>query len=144
MAMMMAGAILASTAWAQVPGEKSVDGVVVSVGVASLEQIEALPAGRPERAMHASHAGNERDHLVVALADRRTGRSIQRAEVTATVSRLGMGESHHALERMDEFGTTSWGGYFDMREGGPYMIRLEIARPGRPAPIVADFVYRTQ
>lgn len=94
--------------------------------------------------MHAGHGASERDHLVVALADARTGRAIRRADVTATVSRVGMGESRHALERMDEFGTTSWGGYFDLREGGPYVIRLEVDRPGRAAPIVTDFVYRTQ
>jgi len=144
MAMLMAGAILASTAWAQVPGEKAVHGVLVSVGVAPIEQIESLPPGRPERAMHVHPMAKERDHLVVARAEQRTGRSLQRAELTATVSRLGMGESRQALERMDEFGTTSWGGYFDLREGGPYLIRLEVARPGGSAPIVADFVYRTQ
>lgn len=141
---MMASAVLASTAWAQVPGEKAVDGVVVMVGVAPIEQIESLPAGRPERAMHAQHATNERDHLVVALADQRTGRSIRQAEVTASVSRIGMGESRRTLERMDEFGTTSWGGYFDLRERGPYLIRLRVARPGFATPIETQFVYRTQ
>lgn len=144
MAMMAAGAVLASTAWAQVPGEKAVGGVLVNVGVAPVEQIDALPAGRPERAMHADHPANERDHLVVALADARTGKSIRQADITATVSRLGMAESRQALDRMDEFGTTSWGGYFDLREHGPYVIRLRVTRPGHSAPIVTDFVYRAQ
>jgi len=137
------GAVLAATAWAQVPGEKSVDGVRVSVGIATVEQIEALPTGRPERAMHATHARNDRDHLVVALADQRTGRAIERASVTATVSRLGMSEDRRALGRMEEAGTTSWGGYFDLREPGPYVIHVEVARPGWALPIVADFTYRS-
>ena len=141
---MMAGTVLASTAWAQVPGEKAVDGILVTVGVAPIEQIESLPAGRPERLMHAHHGANERDHLVVALADQRTGKSIRHADVTATVSQIGMGESRHALERMDEYGTTSWGGYFDLREGGPYVIRLRVSRPGLATPLEADFVYRAQ
>lgn len=142
MAMAALGMVVATTAQAQVPGEKSVQGIVVRIGVAPLEQIEALPAGRPERAMHPSHAAADRDHLVVALADERDGHALERANVTATVSRLGMGEERRALDRMEEFGTTSWGGYFDLRSPGPYVIRLEVTRPGQRAPIVTQFVYR--
>jgi hypothetical protein len=92
--------------------------------------------------MHSAHTRNDRDHLVVARADERDGHALQRAEVTATVSRLGMGGERRSLERMEEFGTTSWGGYFDLRSPGPYVIQLEVTRPGQRAPIVAVFVYR--
>ncbi|HSN21931.1 MAG TPA: hypothetical protein VLS49_14715 [Usitatibacter sp.] len=142
MAMAVLGTVLATAAWAQIPGEKSVHGTVVRVGLAPLEQIEALPAGRPERTMHMSHAAYERDHLVVALADARDGHAVQHANVVATVSRMGMGEERRALERMEEYGTTSWGGYFNLRSPGPYLIHVEVTRPGQRGPIVAEFVYR--
>jgi len=135
------GLLLASTAWAQVPGQKSVDGMVVSIGVAPIEQIEALPGGRAERALDTRRASGDRDHLVVALADDRTGKRIERASVSATVSRLGMSEEHHSLDVMSQPGATTWGGYFDLREPGPYVIRVEISRPGEAGQAVAQFVY---
>lgn len=137
----VAGLLLASTAWAQVPGHKSVGGMVVSVGIAPIEQIQALPGTRSEHTMHVKHASNDRDHLVVALADARTGKRIEKAEVTATVSRLGMGEEHRSLEAMPQPGATTWGGYFDLREPGPYVIRVEVARPGNVGPAIAQFAY---
>ncbi len=138
------GLLLATAAWAQVPGEKAVHGMVVRVGIAPIEDIQSLPSGRHERAMHPEHASNDRDHLVVALADQRTGKRIERADVMATVSRLGMGEERQALEPMKEPGATSWGGFFDLREPGPYVIRLEVERPGDAGPAVAQFVYRNR
>jgi hypothetical protein len=132
---------LAGAAWGQVPGAKSVHGMVVRVGVAPIEQIQTLPGGRPERTMHAQHASIDRDHLVVALADERTGERIEKANVTATVSRLGMAEEHRELEAMPQPGPTTWGGYFDLREPGPYVIRVEVARPGDVGPAIARFVY---
>ncbi len=138
------GLLLAGTAWGQVPGEKSVNGMVVRVGIQPIEEIQALPEGRPEHRMHGEHASSDRDHLVVALSDARTGKRIDRADVSATVSRLGMSEEHHSLEEMRAPGETSWGGFFDLRMPGPYVIRVEVARAGNAGPATAEFVYRNR
>jgi hypothetical protein len=143
---MAAGAALAlaaGAAWSQVPGEKAVDGVRFNVGVASVEQVLALPASDPERNMHAHPYRHGTEHLVVALADARSGAPIARASVTATVSRLGMEEERRTLEPMHFPGAPSWGDYFDMRAPGPYRIHLVASLPGR-APVAADFEYRNR
>jgi hypothetical protein len=136
-------AFAASAAWAQVPGEKTVDGVRFNVGVASVEQVLALPASDPERNMHAHPYRHGTEHLVVALADARSGAPIGRANVTATVSRLGMEEQSRTLELMRFPGAPSWGDYFDMRAPGPYRIHLVASLPGR-GPVAADFEYRNR
>jgi hypothetical protein len=136
-------ALASPVARAQVPGAKTVDGVMFNVGIAPVEQVLALPATAPERGMHAHPARHGTEHLVVALADARSGATISRASITATVSRLGMEEESRTLEPMDLSGPASWGDYFDMRAPGPYRIHLVARVPGR-APIAADFDYRNR
>ncbi len=143
MALVAFGLLAAASAWAQVPGEKTVDGVIVRIGVAPAEQIMALPAGRAEHKMHTDHGGGP-DHLVVALADARTGARIEKASVTVSISRMGMESGQQRLERMEAPGATSWGGYFDLRAAGPYLIHVVVTTPGNPAPIVAEFDYRNR
>lgn len=136
-------AFAAGAACAQVPGGKTVDGVMFNVGIVPVEQVLALPANAPERDMHAHPYRHGTEHLVVALADARSGAAISRASVTATVSRLGMEEERRTLERMDFGGPASWGDYFDMRDPGPYRIHVVASLPGR-APVAADFEYRNR
>lgn len=57
------------------------------------------------------------------------------------VSRAGMDHVSRPLERMESPGATSYGAFFDLRQPGPYRIRIEVARPGSPVPAAAEFDY---
>ena len=136
---------LGAGAWAQVPGEKIVGNVVFNIGIAPEEQISTEhPSNNSERQMHLPRARSDRDHLVLSLADAGTGSRIDDATVTASISRMGMDHVRRDLERMDTGGTVTYGNYFDLRAPGPYLIRLEVRRPGAPAPTVAEFDYRNR
>ena len=133
---------LAATAWAQVPGEKTVGGIVFRLGIAPAEQVSSEhPKGHAEREMHQPRARRDRDHLVVSLAEEGSGRRIDDARVTASVSRMGTDHSRRELQRMQTAGAPSYGEYFDFRDPGPYRIRLEVRRRGTPVPTVAEFDY---
>ncbi|HXZ49420.1 MAG TPA: hypothetical protein VEG27_10390 [Usitatibacter sp.] len=134
--------LAAGGAQAQVPGQKTVDGVVFDVGIASAAQISALPPGSlGAEAPGPSEKG--KDHLVVALSEAASGQRIVNARVTVNVARMGMDGVRRTLERMDVAGATSWGGYFDLHTPGSYRIHLVAILPGR-APVVADFEYRNE
>jgi hypothetical protein len=132
-------------AWSQVPGEKTVGGIVFRIGLASSEQVTSEhPAMHEERSMHQPRKAREREHLVVSLADADTGRLIPDATVAALVSRMGTDQVREDLERMDTNGMVSYGGYFDLRAPGPYVIRIEVRRPGARAATFAQFDYRNR
>jgi hypothetical protein len=131
--------------WAQVPGEKTVGGIVFRLGLASSDQVASdHPATHEERSMHQPRKRREREHLVVSLADSGSGRRIADATVTALVSRMGTDQVRQELERMEAGGMASYGGYFDLSAPGPYVIRIEVRRPGAPAPTFAQFDYRNR
>ena len=136
--------LFAASGWAQVPGEKIAGGIVVRIGIASSEQLSSRPPGHAEGKMHPSQSRPGRDHMVISLADERSGKRIEDAKVTASVSRSGVDHVNRPLERMDAPGTVSYGGYFDLRPPGPYRIRIEIVRPGLGMPVAAEFEYRNR
>jgi len=129
--------LFTANAWAQVPGEKTAGGIIFRIGIASGEQVSSLPPGHAEGKMHPSETRSGRDHLVISLA-------IADATVTASVSRSGVDHVNRTLERMEAPGATSYGGFFDFRQPGPYRIRIEVARSGHPAPVAAEFDYRNR
>ena len=129
--------LLGTNGWAQVPGEKISGGIVFRIGIAPAEQVESQSLEN----MHPSRPRSSREHVVVALTEERSGKRIEDAKVTVSVSRAGMDHVSRPLERMDSPGATSYGGFFDLRQPGPYRIRIEVARPGSPAPAAAEFDY---
>lgn len=136
---------LALAASAQVPGEKAVGGIVFRIGLARAEQIHSgHPEGHEERSMHQPSAARERDHLVVSLADQRTGKLIDDAAVNVSISRMGTDHVSRKLERMQTGGMVSYGDYFDLSAPGPYVIRVEVRRPGTTTPAMAQFDYRNR
>lgn len=135
---------LAHDVWAQVPGEKTVAGIVIRIGLASADQLSSHPPGHSEAKMHPSQPRTGREHLVISLAQEHGGRRIDDATVTASVSRIGMDHVSRGLERMPAPQATTYGGYFDFRQPGPYRIRIEVSRPAMAAPVVAEFDYRNR
>ena len=129
---------------AQVPGERIFGGIVFRIGIASSEHVSSLPPERANGPMHPSQSRPGRDHLVIALAEERNGKRIEDATVKASISRSGVDHTSLPLERMQAPGATSYGGYFDFRQPGPYRIRIEVARPGHTMPVAAEFDYKNR
>ncbi len=89
------------------------------------------------------HAGSH--HLVVSLADAKTGERINDAAVVATVSPLGLTPTTRALPPMEINNTITYGNFFDFSpSSGPYHISLHITRTSKGAqePVIAEFEYR--
>lgn len=123
------------------PSERTVSGIVIRIGAVSSQ----LPSGAPGHGaatMHPADPRAGRDHFVVSLSEKDSGKNIGDASVNASISRGGMDHVRRPLERMQVSGGSAYGGYFDFRIPGRYLIRIEVYRPGLKEPILADFVYR--
>ncbi len=92
------------------------------------------------------HSGKPADpsawHLVVALYDSATGQRITEADVTARVRQLGGFEQYKTLEPMPVAGAATFGQYFAMPGHDPYLVTLQILRPGADAPVEVRFEHR--
>ncbi|HET7159046.1 MAG TPA: hypothetical protein VFI62_08620, partial [Burkholderiales bacterium] len=104
------------------------DGLEIHYGIVPAAVVEAHRKDDAERAMHSGvprRAGQH--HLTVALFDARTHERVERAEVWATVTELGLAPNRKKLEPMRIAGETGYGNYFAMAAPGPYRIRLDVA-----------------
>lgn len=119
---------------------KTVNGLIVDIGVIPAEIIKGHPKEHPEASAHGGPPpGQHEYHLVVAVFDAASGAGITDAKVQARVSGLGLVGPQKALEAMTIAGTITYGNYFDLPEKGLYTIDIEIERPaGR---VRMEFVY---
>ena len=135
----LVAASIAGPLQAQVPGQKSVDGIVVRIGIVDAKQVAKHATGHAETGMHGAKKGSGGDHVVVSLADERSGQFIREAEVWLAVDRSGVGHVRQKLEPMAMPDAPSFGGWLDLRQPGPYRITVEVSRPGVPRRILARF-----
>lgn len=136
-------ALVAAAALVAADHGKVVDGVAIYFGVVPSEVIVGHPKGHEERAMHGGAPGTaHRHHVVVALFDEATGRRVENAKVSASVTEPGRASQDKALDPMTIAGTLTYGNYFTMSGRGPYRIRVSATLPGFTRPYVADFDYR--
>lgn len=117
-------------------------GVAIYLGVVPAEIVKGHAAKHEESKMHdGAPSGRYRNHLVVALFDDATGQRIEDAQVTASVSELGMGLDWNTLEPMRIADTVTYGNYFNMPNTGTYRIHLRIRRPGHAQSIETTFTH---
>jgi len=124
------------------PSERTVSGIVIRVGMVPGAQLPSGPPGHAAETTRPADPRAGRDHFVVSLTEKDSGKSIGDAAVNASISRGGMDHVRRPLERMQVSGGSAYGGFFDFRIPGRYLIRIEVYRPGLKEPILADFVYR--
>ena len=131
-----------TAALAQVaPSERTVSGIVIRVAVVPAPQ----PSGGPGHAAETMRPAGPRvgrGQVVVSLTEKDSRKSIGSAGVNASISRGGMDHVRRPLERMHIPGGTAYGGFFDFRVPGRYLIRIAVYRPRLKEPVLADFVYR--
>lgn len=137
---MAAGLVLAANS-----GQRQIaDGMDIYLGVMPAEIVRGHPKAHSESAMHGGMPPSKGyHHVIVSLFDSQSGNRITDAEVTAKVEEPGhLERSEKALESMTIAGTLTYGNYFRMPGKGPYLISLEIRRPGSPRVVEAKFDYR--
>ena len=131
--------VVAGAACAQVPGEKTVDGVVVRIGIASAELVGRNQAIQRDGRMQHDRKESDRDHVVVSLSDATTGERFADAQVELRVNRAGVDHTRRALDAMPMPGAPSYGGWIDLRQPGPYRLTLEIRRHAGAPPSLVQF-----
>lgn len=122
--------------------EKRADGLTVYMGVLPAEVLRGRTETSHITTMHGGppRAGDSH-HLVISIFDERTQQQVADATVEASVGSLGMAGTRRVLESMKIGTTTTYGNFFPMSGPGPFIVRVEIRRPGRNQPTQVQFNY---
>lgn len=136
------GALISiSTAIAADEHARVVDGIGIYLGVVPCELIQG-----PERQMHGGvPAVKHCHHVMVALFDDAGGKRIEDAAVSARVREpggSGVSGAVKKLEPMTIAGAMTYGNFFIMPEPGPFLIDVQIQRPGATHKTETQFEYR--
>lgn len=120
-----------------------IDGVAIYLGVMPAQIVRGHRATQQEKRMHGGiPKGRNSVHLVVALFDSTSDLRIEDAQITASVSELGVGGETKKLDAMHIADNVTYGNYFDMVGDKTYRIQLSIRLPGRAQAIEANFSHR--
>lgn len=117
-----------------------VDGVAVYFGIVPAQLVRGHPKEHPEGEMHGGAPAGE-NHIMVALFEEKTGKRVDGAVVTVTVTGPGRSKAEKNLEPMTVAGAASYGHYFYMPGAGPYRIALRIRLPGEHKELRANFTW---
>lgn len=139
-----AGAKAATKAVKPDPNHQTIDGTEIYFGVASAESIRRQhPGNDPESAMHGGiPRGSDYYHLNITLYDAQTKAAIKGAQVKAKVADPVIGDQAKTLEAMEFNNTVSYGNYFQLPGKYPYMIVVQIRKPGANQAIETKFGFR--
>jgi hypothetical protein len=118
-----------------------VDGVTIYIGVVPSRVVRGHPGTRETSPMHAGVPTTGRsDHVVVALFEDVTGKRIEDAQVTGSITEIGMGSDRKKFERMTTDASITYGGnFFNMPAGHDYHLKLWISQPGNKKAVEATF-----
>jgi hypothetical protein len=116
--------------------------VTVHLGVTPLATAVEREASKPSDVTHdLMRFGRGTQHVVVALFDTRSHERITDAQVTATITEVGLNAEEKTLKPMTSGNVISYGNNFTMERGGHYTIKIVVRRPGGHAPVNTSFDY---
>jgi cytochrome c5 len=121
-----------------------VEGTTIYFGVVAADTIRRHPKDYPESEYGVAPSTPQQYLVTVALFDASNGQRITDATVRARVSTSAGAGPEKVLEPMTMAASRSYGAYFAMAGGGPYMVNLQIRRPGVAEAIQAQFRYDHQ
>lgn len=136
-ALFVAAALLAGTATAE--HRKVVDGLEINIGVVPAAQL--LKVDAYERSMHPSAAIDATHHVVVSVADARTGAPVGDARVMLELVDPHGGVQRLPLERGEAAGLPDYSGLFRFGWSGDYKLKISVARAGA-MPVTSVFSWR--
>lgn len=124
LSLMAAGVVAAAPSGSR----QVVEGVALYFGLLPAELVRGHAREHPESGMHGGVPVGE-SHLLVALFDDKTGKRIDGAEVTATVTGPERLKLRKTLEPMTVAGAITYGNYFYLTGPGPYRIAVRARLP---------------
>lgn len=140
-----AGAVAFSgVAWAAraTDYEKRADGLAVYMGVLPAEVLRGRAETNHVTTMHdGSPEASGSHHVVISIFDERTQRQIADATVEASVGSRVRAGTRRVLEPMKIRDTMTYGNFFPLPGPGPFVVRVEIRRPGQDQPTRVQFNY---
>ena len=133
---MTAAALIATPAAAE--HRKMVDGLSINIGVVPAPQLLRIDAY--ERSSHRDAAAAATHHVVVGVADAKTGKPIGDASVTLALVDPRGGTQSRTLTRGDSGGFPDYSGLFRFGWSGAYKLRVKVERAGA-APVASTFAW---
>lgn len=121
-----------------------VDGTTIYFGVVPADAIRRRPKDYPQSEYGVAPPAPQQYYVTVALFDANSGQRITDATVRARVSTAKGAGPEKVLEPMTVAAARTYGSYFSMAGAGPYMLSVQIRRPGAPEVIQAKFEYTHQ
>lgn len=129
-----AAALVATPASAQLM--KTVKGIVVNIGIVEAVMAEHVDA---QHGVHKGGHGSGMEHIIVALADEKTGARIAGADVSIEVRDPRGKVQKKRLMAMITSGYPDYSEVFEFGWTGKYTLRVLITPKGAAAPIRASF-----
>ena len=124
------------------PYHRSVGGTDVYIGLVAAHSVPAMrgPGMGGERMHGGPGRGKDMVHLNISLVDRATKAPIPDAVVDVTVTDVGgTAIESKGLEAMADNNAVSYGNYFKMVGGSPYVVTARIRRAGSATVVEARF-----
>ena len=130
----LAAALVATPASAQLA--RTVQGVVINVGIVSAIAAQHVDA---QHGMHQGGHGSGMEHVIVSLADEKTGARLAGAEVAVEVRNPKGKVQRKRLTSMVTSGYPDYSEVFQFGWSGKYTMRLFIKPKGAAEPIQTRF-----
>ena len=115
---------------------KKVDGIVVNIGIVHALDAEHVDA---QHGVHKGGHGSGAQHIIVSLADEKSGARIADAEVALEVRDPNGRLERKPLMAMITSGFPDYSEVFNFGWSGRYVLRLSITRKGVARPVRAAF-----
>jgi hypothetical protein len=135
-ALLAVAALIATPALAE--NRKVVDGLEINIGVVPATQL--LRTDAYERSSHREAEPNATHHVVVGVADARTGEPIGDARVSLELVDPRGATQSRTLVRGDAGGRPDYSGLFRFGWSGGYKLRVNVERTGS-APVRTTFAW---
>jgi hypothetical protein len=135
--MLLAVALAASPVSAQ--QRKTVDGVVINIGIVNALAAEHVDA---QHGVHQGGHGSGAEHVVVSLADAKTGARIAGADVAIVVKDPKGKTQRKALMAMTTAGVPDYSEVFDFGWSGTYSLRMTVMPKGAAKPVMTRFTVK--
>ena len=117
---------------------KVVDGLAINIGVVPAAQLLRIDAY--ERSSHREAAAAATHHVVVGVADAKSGQPIGDARVTLDLVDPRGGTQSRTLTRGDAGGFPDYSALFRFGWSGAYKLRVKVERAGA-APVASTFTW---
>ena len=115
---------------------KTVDGLAINIGIASAIQVEHVDA---QHGVHTGGHGSGTQHIVVAIAEQKSGSRVADASVTIEVKDPKGSRQKKPAMAMVTAGFPDYSEVFDFGWSGKYVVRVVIQRKIGAKPVEATF-----